>query len=340
MGKRKNRLIKDVGEFGLINWIRKNSIKSREIITGIGDDVAEINYPSEKDLIITTDTLQEGIHYNSKFADPEIIGRRFLRVNLSDIAASGGTAHWCVMTAGLNKTLSFEWFKKFMKGFFKELKNFRIFLVGGDIVETPHKNYFSLTLFGTAPAGGIIPRCGATPGDVIFVTGTIGDSSAGLKLLEEYGRVEKIPEGLRWLAKRHLLPEPRLETGRMLADRKIPSAMIDISDGLLQDLGHILDESDCGCIIYSDKIPLSEQYRRFCKINNNDLWTLVFSGGEDYELLFTVSKDNLRRLFSLKNNLNCSLTEIGVITKEKTRIIYNGDRKKKLVFEGYQHFRN
>jgi thiamine-monophosphate kinase len=339
-GKR-NKIIKDIGEFELINWIRKKALKSKDTLVGIGDDVAEVCLPAGKNLIITTDCIQEGVHFESDFAPPEFLGRKLLRVNLSDIASSGGKANWCVLTAGLNRALTAQWFKRFMQGFFDEIKNYNVVLVGGDIVESPHENYFSLTLFGTVDAHLLRLRSGANPGDRIFITGTLGDSALGLKLLRDYGGLKKIPVKYKWLARRHLLPEPRLSEGVILAEEEIASAVIDVSDGLLQDLLHVLDESGCGAIIYGDRIPISTQYRLYCSKSGDDLLSLVLSGGEDYELLFTVPERKLSRLFMIKNKLKCQITEIGVITGEKSeRFIHINGKRKRLKPSGFKHFQN
>lgn len=339
-GKR-NRLIKDIGEFELINWIRKRAEKSKDTLLGIGDDVAEVSLPKGKNLIVTTDCIQEGVHFESNSQYPEIIGRKLVRVNLSDIAASGGMAQWCVMTAGLNRDLCFNWFKKFMGGFLEEIKNYNISLIGGDIIESLHESYFSITLFGSIYPGYTTLRSGANSGDRIFVTGTLGDSALGLKLLKDYKVLEKIPIKFKWLAKRHLLPEPRLSEGSILAEEKIASAMIDISDGLLQDLYHLLDESGYGCIIYGDKIPLSTKYIMYSKSPGEKFLSMALAGGEDYELLFTVPEKKLPRLFKIKNRFKCKLTEIGVITDKKSeRVIYINGRKEILKPAGFRHFHN
>ncbi len=338
-GKR-DKSIKDIGEFELINWIRERAKKSKDILVGIGDDVAEVSLPYGQNLIVTTDCIQEGVHFNTEFAPPEIIGRKFIRVNISDIAASGGRARWCLMTAGLNRELPVEWFKKFMTGFLREIKNYGVSLIGGDIVESPHENYFSLTLLGTIYSPHLMLRSGAKPGDRIFVTGTVGDSTLGLKLLMRYRKLERIPDKFRWLVKRHLLPEPRISEGLVLAEEKIPGAVIDISDGLLQDLSHVLDESGCGCVIYGDKIPLSRHYRLYCNDFGQEFLSHALSGGEDYELLFTVPENKLLRLHKVKNRFKCQITEVGIITEKTSgRIIYINGRREVLKPSGFMHFR-
>ncbi len=339
MRLKRNRLIKDIGEFELINWIRKRAKRSSDVLLGIGDDVAEVSILKGRNLIVTTDCIQEGIHFETDFAPPEIFGKKLFRVNLSDIAASGGEAKWCVMTAGLNRVLLFKWFRRFMRGFLEEIKNYRVSLVGGDIVESPHENYFSLTLLGTIHSRFLTERSGAKPGDRIFVTGTIGDSALGLKLLQKYKGLRGIPLKLRWLARRHLLPEPRIREGAILAKQKIASAMIDISDGLVQDLCHVLDESGCGCVIYWDKIPLSEQYRRYYRDSGEEFLTSALSGGEDYELLFTVPEKKLSLLNKIRNRLKCQLTEVGVITNRRAeRVIEINGKREKLMPGGFRHF--
>lgn len=339
MRLKRNRLIKDIGEFELINWIRKRVKKSKEVLLGIGDDVAEVSIPEGRNLIVTTDCIQEGIHFEPGFAPPEIFGKKLFRVNLSDIAASGGEAKWCVLTAGLNRDLPIKWFRRFMSGLLEEIKNHRVSLVGGDIIESPHENYFSLTLLGTICSPFLTLRSGAKPEDRIFVTGTLGDSALGLKLLRKYKSLTGIPMKFRWLARRHLLPEPRIREGAILAEEKIASAMIDVSDGLLQDLWHVLDESGCGCVIFGNKIPLSEQYRTYCRDSGEEFLSSALSGGEDYELLFTVPEKNLSLLNKIKNRLKCQLTEVGVITKKKTeRVIEIDGRREKLRPGGFRHF--
>lgn len=340
VGRKDIKSIKDIGEFGLINWIKKRAKKGKSTRVGIGDDVAEIDFPADKSLIVTTDCIQEGVHFKLDFADPEIMGRRFFRVNLSDVLAGGGTPGWCVMTAGLNKKLSFGWFSRFMKGFLEEIGQYNVSLVGGDIVESPGGSYFSLTLFGTAPVGGIVKRIGAKAGDRIFVTGTLGDSALGLRILKKYRKHSLVPLRLRGPVERHLLPELREQACRLISENKVASAMIDISDGLIQDLGHLLDASGCGAVIYAEKIPVSEDYIRFFKRDRKNFYTTALSGGEDYELLFTVPVKNIPVLNKIKKRLNHRITEIGVITPDKKRIVYLDGAPLKIAREGYQHFKN
>ncbi|HEY4717156.1 MAG TPA: thiamine-phosphate kinase [bacterium] len=331
--------INNTGEFGLINWIRKLSWKNKKTFIGIGDDAACIEIDRNRFLLATTDTLQEGIHLNLQWNTPESAGRKLVSVNISDIASMGGRAEWCLLTAGLNGKLSLKWFQSFMGGIWNETKKYGISIVGGDTVESPGKNYFSMTMMGTIEKNRVVLRSGAKPGDRIFVTGTTGDSSLGLEILKHYKNVKKVPEKLLCLVRKHLDPKPPAVLGRVLAEKGIPSAMIDISDGLIQDICHILDESGVGARVYANRIPLSSHYRKYVKKYSSDFFHMALNGGEDYELVFTASGGSIALLSGIKNKLRRRITEIGEITRSNIKLLVNPDGKvEQLKSSGYQHF--
>jgi len=228
-----------------------------------------------------------------------------------------------------------------MHGFLRDAKKYNVNLVGGDIVESPGGSYFSLTLFGSIPDGMLVRRGSASPGDRIFVTGTLGDSALGLKVLKQFGELSRVPKKFKWFTTRHLLPTPRIVEGDLLSREKIASAMIDVSDGFLQDLSHILDESSCGCTIYADRIPISDKYCKYWKFFSRDFWSPALSGGEDYELIFTVPEHRMDRFLKIKNSIKTRITEIGTINRNSAErvIIINGE-KRRLTPEGFKHFYN
>ncbi len=321
--------IKDLGELGFIQWVReKFEAPNKEVVVGIGDDTAVIK--DDKDyILVTKDLLIEDVHFKTSFHPPHLLGRKAIAVNVSDIASMGGKPFYALLGVGIPGEFSWEWMVELMGGMREICKEYGIFLIGGDTCASS-KLFISITLIGRTERP--VLRSSARVGDYIYVTGFIGDSGAGLYIL-----LKNLSSGhphLEYLIRRHLDPTPRVREGEFLQKNNITSAMIDLSDGLSIDLHNLCRESKVGAIIYADNIPISGELKRFCEEIGEDPLKFALQGGEDYELLFTSSKELNAEI---KKELSISL--IGrVEEKEKgIRILKNG-KEQILPRSGWEHF--
>jgi len=309
-----------MNEFDLIQGYFNWKLNDASIELGVGDDAAIFNLDPGHQLITSTDTLVEGIHF-FKDASPIDIAYKSLAVNLSDIAAMGGVAKCYTLSLTLPK-LDKDWLEQFSTSLKESSERFRVNLIGGDTTRGPLN--ITISMMGSIEINTSIKRSGARAGDDIYVTGSLGAAALCLKKIIE--GVKPSESELISLNK----PIPRLELGSAL--RNIASSCIDISDGLEQDLSHILKSSNVGAIIYIDKLPLDNSVSNYVK-NSND-WFLPLCGGDDYELCFTVGKSKRKKIKDLSEGLKVRVTRIGVINNQKELEIvgYNGPKS------SYQHF--
>ncbi|HAM39595.1 MAG: thiamine-phosphate kinase [Elusimicrobia bacterium RIFOXYC2_FULL_34_12] len=319
-----------LGEFGLIERIRKK-IKSTssdsEIIVGIGDDCAIVKSDRVNNYLFTTDTLIENIHFSRKYFSFFDIGYKSIAANLSDIAAVGGLPLYCLVTVGFPSDIKVKDIDTLYHGISALATEFNVKIIGGDTVRSPENILISITVIGKTVYGNGILRSGAKVGDIVFTTGTFGESAAGLFLYQK-----KI-KGWEVLKKKHLKPYPRIKEGLIIAKTKAATSMIDSSDGFDKSIRFICDESDVGCEIFVDKIPSSKVLKKLCTVYNLPLNAFTLFGGEEYELIFTVPASK-RKIFEKK------YSQIGRIIQKK-EIIYLDNKNKKLVFSngGYDHFK-
>lgn len=319
------------GEFELIaRYFNRETRRRRDVDTGIGDDCALLNVPDKQSLAISTDTLVEGVHF-LRDIHPADLAYKALAVNLSDLAAMGAAPAWLTLALTLPQ-VDERWLAAFSDSLFELLDYYDMQLIGGDTTRGP----LSLTLgiHGFVPQGRALKRSGARPGDGIYVTGTLGDSAAGLSLLQHHQRVHD-PVQHEALIKRHLRPMPRILQGQAL--RGLASAAIDISDGLIADLGHILHASGCGARVNLDALPLSAALRDGFEPEQQRRWAL--SGGEDYELCFTVPEMNRGALDVALGHLGVPFTCIGqiVTSSESLTLLENGNAVA-WHHKGFDHF--
>jgi thiamine-monophosphate kinase len=306
------KTLQRLGEFGLIREIRRWMATSNpNLIQGIGDDVAVVRLGKES-LLFTTDVLIEDIHFERSWSNPYFLGRKSLAVNLSDIAAMGGIPKYFLISIGLPRTLPFSFISRFYRGLKAEAKRFRVDLIGGD-TSLSEKLVINICLIGQGKREGLVFRKGAQVGDELYVSGTLGDAGLGLKILKDRKRKKKPKE----LIDRHLTPTPRIELGQALAQSGVAHAMIDISDGLLSDTQHLLEESKVGGRIWEDRLPLSKNYCQWVSLYSKNPYQLALTGGEDYELLFTAPKKVRAKISSLSHSLGVPITCIGEILPEK-----------------------
>jgi len=328
--------ISSLGEFGLIEQIRRTAARdAKRVRIGIGDDAAALVLSPSSALLATTDMLLEGVHFDLATTDLFSLGWKSAAVNLSDIAAMGGTPRFCLTALGIPSPLTVEDIRVFYQGVNACLKKFGAVLVGGDTCRSRTGLVISVSMLGEMDKKQVITRSGARPGDLIFVTGTLGDSSAGLEVLQRKAGGRGQGTEVRKLIEKHLRPVPLIVEGRKIAASGIASAMIDVSDGLSSDLGHICEESGVGAEIVAANIPLGAGVMSLKTLERPAL-AYALSGGEDYELLFTVPPDKLRKFRSLR----LGASEIGVITRGRSMSIVGGDGRKALLpASGYDHFR-
>ncbi len=333
-----NMKISDLGEFGLIDRIRKTASRNaKRAPIGIGDDAAALFVSPSFLLLATTDMLIEGVHFDLATTDLFSLGWKSAAVNLSDIAAMGGVPRFCLTGLGIPPSLAVGDIRAFYRGVHACLKKFGAVLVGGDTCNSPKGFVISVTMLGEVDKKRVITRSGARPGDLVYVTGTLGDSAAGLGLLRsaECG-VRNKKSMMRALIDRHLRPVPRVETGRKLAAAGIATAMIDVSDGLSSDLAHLCEESGVGAEIIAGSLPLSRAITASARVLTRSALDYALSGGEDYELLFTVPPDKVRKLKALK----IGATEIGRVARGRAMTLVGADgRQTPLRPSGYDHFR-
>lgn len=328
--------LREIGEFGLINRIRRWVTSSDPaLVQGIGDDVAVIGTGSTA-LLVTTDILIEGIHFDLSWTDPYTLGRKSLAVNLSDIASMGGTPKYFLISIGLPKNLPLSFVSSFYRGLKKEAKRYQVELIGGD-TSLSQKIVINICLLGEGRKRDLLLRKGAKAGDDLFVSGTLGDAALGLKVLEKKGKIKEA-EGL---VKKHLSPCPRVELGQAIAKHHWATAMIDVSDGLLIDTSHLLEEGGVGARIWERMIPLSRLYQKWIRSFSKDPFRLALSGGEDYELLFTAPSGMRNRISSLAHAHKIPITRIGkILHKEEGFHIVRKDGKDYSPSRlGFEHFR-
>jgi thiamine-monophosphate kinase len=331
-----DKILREIGEFGLIDRIRKWMASSDPaLLQGIGDDVAVIEM-RHKVLLATTDILIEGIHFNWSWTDPYRLGKKAMAVNLSDIAAMAGAPKYFLISLGLPKNLALSFITSFYRGLKDGAKRFGVDLIGGD-TSLSQKIIINICLLGEGRKGGLLFRKGGRVGDDLFVSGTLGDAALGLRILQKEG-LRGRPRGL---IEKHLSPSPRIELGQAIADHRLATAMIDISDGLLIDTTHLLEESSVGARIWEDRIPLSRSYRKWIHSYSKDPYEIALTGGEDYELLFTAPPEKRRKISTLAHSLKIPITRIGEIVPRKKglHIVRRDGREYSPGRLGFEHFK-
>lgn len=291
---------------------------------GLTDDVALIAPRAGRELVATTDAIVAGVDFFPNEA-ADVVARRALRVNLSDLAAKGAEPFGYLLTLSLPKPVREGWLRRFASGLAADQKAFGVSLLGGDMSSTPGPLSVSVAAFGWVPKGRAILRRGAGPGDLVFVTGTIGDSGAGLRALKAKKREAA-------LIARYRVPEPRVALGLRL--RRIASAALDVSDGLLADLGHIADVSNVHVAVIADRVPLSQALRRF----DGDVVRAV-TAGDDYEIAFTAPRGKRTQVMAAAKAAGVRVSEIGFVAKGRGVALLGQDgRVMPVVKKGWEHF--
>lgn len=332
--------LSELGEFGLINHITKH-IKTQHKCTvrGVGDDAAVLA-PSKMQTLITTDLLVEGIHFDLSYMPLKHLGYKSVMVNLSDVYAMNGEARQITVSIAVSNRFSLEAIEELYAGIQLACETYKVDLIGGDTTSSTKGILISVTAIGKTEKNTVVYRDGARETDLIVVTGDLGAAYLGLQVLEREKQIFQVNPNNQpdlndytYLIERQLKPEARRDIPKLLKELKVtPSAMIDISDGLSSELMHICSQSKVGCKIYEDKIPLDPQVISACEEFDLDSTMVALSGGEDYELLFTISIDDYNKI-----KANPHFTVIGHITEERQgmKLITRANQELELKAQGW-----
>lgn len=335
--------IADIGEFGLIDrihqLIKRKGVKLPATTLGIGDDTASFSSPSAFELLLTCDCLVEGRHFLSKFIDPFNLGRRAMSVNISDIGAMGGLPLYALISLGLKAEMQVADVEAIYNGFLEELNPFKASIIGGNITKVEKSTFIDISLVGRVETGKIVLRSTARPGDLILVTGFPGQAAAGLRLLQHSRPEAKLLKNP--LVQAYIMPYHRAWEGSRIANSGLATAMIDISDGLLGDLGHICQASGVGAELNQDKLPISEDLKYFAEQFELNPYELVLKDSDDYELIITCKPENEARLSSVITSTGkITVSKVGRVTDKPGEILLllPDGRQERLTPSGWNHF--
>ena len=345
-----NRKAKSViQEFPLIQGLAGRFARPAPgLVQGIGDDAAVVKPTAQTWWHVTTDLLAEGIHFNFKSAAPESVGYRAAMANLSDLAAMGATPHYLLVSLAIPKALKPSHIFTLYSGMMSACRRYRVALIGGDTSASKNGLFLNITLIGTTPTQQALFRHGAHVGDLIYVTGTLGDSLAGLRLVmplhkAQRSRKERIalsPSHERFLIGRHFRPTARVAEGQWVNRQRLASAAIDVSDGLSGDLRHLCEKSGVGAEIEAEKLPISVACQAYGQATGCSPVQLALTGGEDYELLFTVAPGSRRTIEQQARTRGYHMTCIGTIRPKRFGIQLSSDgQRRPLLATSYEHFR-
>lgn len=307
-------------------------VKSKHTLDKVGDDCAVLPKDNETDLLMTSDLLIEDIDFLLEWTTPEFLGHKALAVSLSDIAAMGGTPRWALLSLGVSEKLwKSDFLDRFYAGWHDLAGKYRVELVGGDVSRSPSLVIDSV-VGGEVSRGKAIMRCGATPGDAVFVTGFLGGAAAGLHVLEQGHSLPSSSTPAQHLLHKQLQPIPQVTTANLLNELGLPTAMLDISDGLSSDLQHLVDSSDVGARIDRDRLPVDPAIALVLGDTGIGI-DLALHGGEDFELLFTTAHEKIPIALDL------GFYHIGEVTADKGRIeLITESGPELLLPKGFQHF--
>lgn len=313
--------ISSLGEFGLIDRLTENlEISNSSTAVAVGDDAAVLHYPADTDILVTTDLLLENVHFDLTYVPLKHLGYKAAVVNFSDVYAMNGQPRQITVSLGISKRFTVEHIEELYAGIRIACEQYGVDIIGGDTTASHQGLVISITCIGEAPKGKAVRRNGAHDTDLICVSGDLGAAYMGLQLLEREkvasaGQKDFVPDfaGKEYLVERQLKPEARRDIIDELAKAGVvPTAMMDISDGLSSELIHICKDSKVGCRVYEDRIPIDYQTAVMAEELNMNLVTAALNGGEDYELLFTVPLTDHEKVENMKG-----VKVIGYICKEE-----------------------
>lgn len=332
--------ISELGEFGLIEHLTKNiTLKQKSTIKGIGDDAAVLE-SEEKQLVVTTDLLVEGVHFDLSYMPLKHLGYKAVVVNLSDVYSMNAEATQITVSIAVSNRFPVEALEELYAGITVAANYYNVDVVGGDTTSSTSGLIISITAIGRVKKEDVVYRDGAKDNDLLVVTGDIGAAYLGLQVLEREKKVFEVNpnsqpdlDAYTYLIERQLKPEARKDVSKLLSELEVkPTSMIDISDGLSSEIIHLCKNSKVGCNLYEDKIPLDPQVVTTCEEFSMDSTTIALSGGEDYELLFTVKQEDFPKI---KANPNFSI--IGHMTQESEgmHLITRANTKIPLIARGW-----
>ncbi len=324
-----------IDELSIIRSIKERfKSKSKGISLGIGDDAAAVKINPECLLLITADSHVEDVHFIKGVISARDIGRRAVAVSVSDIGAMGGVPRFFLSSLGLSRREDEEFLKGIMDGFEGAEDEFKIALIGGNL-SASDKLFLDITVLGEVEPHIMVKRTGARPGDIIYISGTVGDAALGLRILKRGKKSQRED----YLISRYISPQPRLSLGRELALMGLPTSMIDISDGVILDIERITVEYGLGADIYLEHLPISPDYRTSVSSFAQEPYELALSGGEDYELLFTSPREKTEEIREISMKLGVEITEIGCVTdKPLLRVLDSDGKDIRVKHRGFIHF--
>ena len=321
------------------------------LTVGIGDDAAVVEPERNRLEILSVDAVVEGVHFDRRFTPPAAIGHRALAVNLSDLAAMGAAPRLALLSLVLPPALLRDDFDALVSGLTNLAHRHKLHVVGGNLTRSPGPLMIDITVIGTAKRRQVLTRAGARPGDALYVTGSLGGAAAGLEMLRDTAsgasEAKDLMEGDRALkvegcAHRYLYPEPRVRMGLALGRNRVASACMDLSDGLADGVRQVAEASGVGIIVDADTLPVDEQARAWFNARGGDAVSKALSGGDDYELLFTVPRRADGRLRAASRRADMAVTRIGVCTKARDLILRRSSESPPsddAIPSGYKHFR-
>src|SRR6266496_978340 len=332
--------IAELGEFGLIARLTAGLPPSPDVITGVGDDAAILDIGSTDVLVATCDVQVEDTHFRLRGITPHDIGRRALAVNLSDIAAMGARPRFALISLLVPPTLDVAVLDGIYAGLREEAAQFDVALVGGNIARNAERLIIDITLLGTGMRNRLLRRNSAKPGDMVMVTGSLGSAAAGLLVLEDEQLAAKVaPENLVGVLAAQRTPTPRVAAGQWLAQHAVTTG-IDVSDGLAADISHICEASGVGVQIEAESLPIQPETASVAALAGQDPQNLALFGGEDYELLFTVSTDRAHALArELFDATGVKATAIGTICMGSAITLFREGKPSPLLSTGWDHLR-
>lgn len=336
-------VLANLGEFGIISRIAAGVPARENVVTGIGDDAAVTSLTPGMQLLTSTDMLLEDVHFRRAWHDPYRLGRKSLAVSISDIAAMGGIPRWALLSLAIPPGLSLDFIDDYIRGFLATAAEFGVALIGGDTCASRSGLVISVTIMGEQFPDRIVRRSGAMPDDDIWVTGTLGDAALALRLVEKGDFAQSpesvVGEGSALLLSRLLDPAPRVTAALALAEAGLVTAMIDVSDGVVADYGHIAELSGAGGCIRLNDLPLSGDFRMHAAELPTISPQLALCGGEDYELCFTANRANREKIIDCMKKSGIAATRIGIVTSYPGVVVVHPDgRQYHPETDGFNHF--
>jgi thiamine-monophosphate kinase len=323
-----------------VRWLQQQSAgRAGGLRLGIGDDAALVHAGRGQEIILTSDLSIEGVHFLPQLHPAQAVGHRALARSLSDVAAMGGTPRFALISLAISRRTTQAWLKEFYAGVFALARHFGVRVVGGDTAIVKGATTVDATVMGEVAKGKAITRSGAHPGDEIFVSGCLGLSALGLRLIRARAKRASSPAGRKssGALRAHFYPEPRCSLGRFLSDGRLATALMDLSDGLSTDLARLCQASRVGARIDAQRIPIPTPALRN-GLSNQDALTLALNGGEDYELLFTVSPTKVSQIPGAFRGI--PIHHIGEVSRTKPILLKLPEgREIPLQPAGYDHFK-